>query len=180
MSLLRRFKATDLFEFNNVNLDVLTETYNISFYLQYLAHWPDLFMVQKSPLNSLMGYVMGKAEGTGKNWHGHVTAITVAPEYRRLGLADGMMNLLEQVSENTYDGWFVDLYVRVSNAVAVDMYKKFGYSVYRRVRNYYGGSALSEDAYDMRKPLPRDKLKETIRENGENVYVNPEELDSWR
>lgn len=44
---------------------------------------------------------MGKAEGTGKNWHGHVTAITVAPEYRRLGLADGMMNLLEQVSEKT-------------------------------------------------------------------------------
>jgi N-terminal acetyltransferase B complex catalytic subunit len=42
---------------------------------------------------------MGKTEGTKKNWHGHVTAITVAPEYRRLGLADGMMNLLEQVSE---------------------------------------------------------------------------------
>jgi N-terminal acetyltransferase B complex catalytic subunit len=44
---------------------------------------------------------MGKAEGTGKNWHGHVTAITVGPEYRRLGLADGMMDLLEEVSEKT-------------------------------------------------------------------------------
>lgn len=32
----------------------------------------------------------------------------------------------------------------------------------------------------MRKPLPRDVKKETIRENGENVYVNPEDLDSWR
>ncbi|KAI8097596.1 acyl-CoA N-acyltransferase [Halteromyces radiatus] len=180
MSLLRRFKATDLFEFNNVNLDVLTETYNISFYLQYLARWPDLFSVQISPHDNLMGYVMGKAEGTGQNWHGHVTAITVAPEYRRLGLADGMMNLLEQVSEKTYNGWFVDLYVRVSNAVAVGMYKKFGYSVYRRVRGYYGGSHDSEDAYDMRKPLARDTKKETIRDNGENVYVNPEELDSWR
>ena len=42
---------------------------------------------------------MGKAEGRGKDWHGHVTAITVAPEYRRLGLADGMMKLLENVSE---------------------------------------------------------------------------------
>jgi N-terminal acetyltransferase B complex catalytic subunit len=42
---------------------------------------------------------MGKAEGLNKNWHGHVTAITVAPEYRRLGLADGMMKLLENVSE---------------------------------------------------------------------------------
>lgn len=89
---------------------------------------------------------MGKTEGTGKNWHGHVTAITVAPEYRRLGLADGMMNLLEEVSEKAYNGWFVDLYVRVSNSVAIDMYRKFGYSVYRTVRNYYAGQS-NEDAY---------------------------------
>ncbi|CDH48433.1 n-acetyltransferase 5 [Lichtheimia corymbifera JMRC:FSU:9682] len=179
MSLLRRFKATDLFEFNNVNLDVLTETYNISFYLQYLAQWPDLFCVQMSTHDRLMGYVMGKAEGTGKNWHGHVTAITVAPEYRRLGLADGMMNLLEDVSEKTYNGWFVDLYVRVSNAVAVGMYRKFGYSVYQRVKNYYTG-ATNEDAYDMRKPLPRDTKRETVRDNGEKVLVHPEELEPWR
>lgn len=42
---------------------------------------------------------MGKAEGRGKEWHGHVTALTVATEYRRLGLADGMMKLLENVSD---------------------------------------------------------------------------------
>ncbi|KAI9472908.1 hypothetical protein BDB00DRAFT_897782 [Zychaea mexicana] len=41
-----------------------------------------------------------------------------------------MMNLLEEVSEKTYNGRFVDLYVRVSNAVAIGMYRKFGYSVY--------------------------------------------------
>ena len=40
----------------------------------------------------------------------------------------------------------MDLYVRVSNAVAIGMYRKFGYSVYRRVRNYYSG-ATNEDAY---------------------------------
>lgn len=28
---------------------------------------------------------MGKAEGKAELWHGHVTAVTVAPEYRRLG-----------------------------------------------------------------------------------------------
>lgn len=93
---------------------------------------------------------MGKTEGTGKNWHGHVTAITVAPEYRRLGLADGMMNLLEEVSEKAYNGWFVDLYVRVSNTVAIDMYRKFGYSVYRTVRNYYAGQ-VNENAYGKKK-----------------------------
>lgn len=43
--------------------------------------------------------VMGKAEGAGENWHGHVTALTVSPDYRRLGLAATLMNFLEDVSE---------------------------------------------------------------------------------
>jgi ribosomal protein S18 acetylase RimI-like enzyme len=47
--------------------------------------------------------VMGKAEGRGEDWHGHVTCLTVAPEYRRLGLAEDMMNQLERVSEHMYE-----------------------------------------------------------------------------
>jgi len=42
---------------------------------------------------------MGKVEGQGEQWHGHVTAVTVAPEFRRLGLARQLMNILEKVSE---------------------------------------------------------------------------------
>ncbi len=43
--------------------------------------------------------VMGKAEGHGTNWHGHVTALSVAPDYRRLGLAAKLMSGLEEISE---------------------------------------------------------------------------------
>lgn len=42
---------------------------------------------------------MGKAEGHGENWHGHVTALTVSLDYRRLGLAKILMKFLEDVSE---------------------------------------------------------------------------------
>ena len=35
-----------------------------------------------------MGYILGKAEGAGERWHGHVTAVTIAPEFRRIGLAE--------------------------------------------------------------------------------------------
>lgn len=41
--------------------------------------------------------VMGKAEGRKELWHGHVTAVTVAPEYRRLGVAKQLMDSLETV-----------------------------------------------------------------------------------
>ncbi|CAN0413591.1 unnamed protein product [Ascophyllum nodosum] len=102
---------------------------------------------------------MGKAEGRKELWQGHVTAVTVAPEYRRLGVAKQLMDSLEGVSENVYNAYFVDLFVRVSNILAIKMYNTFGYSVYRRVIGYYSGE---EDAFDMRKALPRYRDKKSV------------------
>jgi N-terminal acetyltransferase B complex catalytic subunit len=110
--------------------------------------------VAEAPNKSLMGYFLGKAEGEGKLWHGHVSAVTVAPEYRRLGLAKTLMDYFEDVSVNTYNAFFVDLFVRASNKLAINMYEKFGYIPYRQVLGYYSGE-LPEDALDMRKALPR-------------------------
>jgi len=159
MTTLRQFTCNDMFRFNRVNLDKLTETYNLAFYLQYRARWPNLFCVAEHPNGKIMGYIMGKAEGLGTNWHGHVTAVTVEPNSRRMGLARYFMNWLEAESDKTYAGYFVDLYVRVSNVVAIKMYKTFGYVIYRRVLDYYSGE---EDAYDMRKSLSRDPDKKAM------------------
>jgi len=108
--------------------------------------------------DQISGYILGKVEGKDTDWHGHVTAVTVAPEYRRLGLANLLMGSLEHHS-NKHKGYFVDLYVRFSNQVAINMYKKMGYSIYRQVIGYYSGK---EDAYDMRKALPRDVDKKSV------------------
>jgi len=89
-----------------------------------------------------MGYLMGKIEGDKendikKNWHGHVTAVTVAPDFRRGGLARQFMDYLEEVTIQRHNGFFVDLFVRPSNTIAVGMYKQLGYVVYRSVVHYY-------------------------------------------
>ncbi|KNC47890.1 N-alpha-acetyltransferase 20, NatB catalytic subunit [Thecamonas trahens ATCC 50062] len=159
MTSIRRFVADDLFKFNNINLDSLTENYNIGFYFHYLSRWPDFSAVAEDASGKQMGYVIGKAEGRGEDWHGHVTAVTVAPEYRRIGLASKLMDWLEEVSEKQYDGYFVDLFVRKTNTVAIGMYERLGYVIYRRVLGYYGDS---EDAYDMRKALRRDPEKKSM------------------
>lgn len=46
-------------------------------------------------------------------------------------------------------GFFVDLYVRSSNTVAIRMYEKLGYIIYRRVLGYYSADATTpeEDAF---------------------------------
>ena len=58
-------------------------------------------------------------------WHGHITALSVAPQYRRLGLAKRLTEAFEQACEQQ-NAWFVDLFVRESNRIAVDLYKSLG------------------------------------------------------
>lgn len=49
--------------------------------------------------------------------------------------------------------------MRCSNSVAIGMYEKFGYIVYRRVLGYYSGE---EDAFDMRKAMKRDVNRRSV------------------
>lgn len=211
MASVRPMTAMDLFNFNTCNLDHLTETYNTTFYLEYLSKWPHLCRVIEGHNGQIEGYstshskhsqtstfpiyltstpVLGKTEAspytapvepyhpkTNPNpnylpWHGHVTALTISPSARRLGYATLLTAALEQQCD-AHNAWFVDLFVRAENVVAQELYKKMGYSVYRRVVSYYADDA---DAFDMRKPLSRDKDRDTVRENGEEERVDPSEV----
>ncbi|KAK4533280.1 hypothetical protein CCYA_CCYA16G4162 [Cyanidiococcus yangmingshanensis] len=175
MTTLRKFVATDLFAFNLVNLDRFTETYHLGFYGYYFTRWPWLQRAVLAPDGTLMAYILGKIEGTGRMLHGHVSAVTVAPEYRRLGLARALMKHLEGVSERYAGAYFVDLFVRVTNTTAVEMYRRFGYTIYRTVIGYY---ADSEDAYDMRKPIyARDPTASCLVCARHRRRIRPHELE---
>ncbi|KAG0646687.1 N-terminal acetyltransferase B complex catalytic subunit [Hyphodiscus hymeniophilus] len=189
MTSLRPFHAMDVFKFNPTNLDPLTETYDLNFYFTYLAQWPHLFNVAEGADGTIDAYIMGKTEASPSYmtfsehylpWHAHITALTVAPHARRLGLARTLSQSLEH-SGDEYDAWFVDLFVRKSNKVAQALYHGMGYSVYKRVLDYYSDDPTDEtkdgeDAYDMRKPLTRDKERKHIRKNGESYAVEPHEV----
>ncbi|EEP81809.1 N-acetyltransferase 5 [Uncinocarpus reesii 1704] len=188
MSSIRRMTAQDLFSLNLTNLDPLTENYDLNFYLTYLMKWPSLFNVVEDRDGKIVGYIMGKLEAQHPSmrhsehytpWHGHITVLTVAPASRRQGHARRLTEALERASDIN-DAWFVDLYVRAGNKVAVGMYRGMGYSVFRRVVNYYSddptGQSGGEDAFDMRKPLSRDKDLIHQRQNGEEFLVSPEDV----
>ena len=159
MTTLRPFQATDILRLNSINLDRFTENFYPNYYNSYIGKWPDLMFLTQHPSGTIGSYMMGKAEGTETNWHGHVSAVTVAPQYRRMGLASLLMEELERISDVCYSNYFMDLYVRPSNFQAVSMYKNLGYIVYRRVLGYYSGE---EDAYDMRKALSRDAQRKSM------------------
>jgi len=100
-------------------------------------------------------------------WHGHITALTIAPSARRQGLASRLTRSLEAQCDRE-NAWFVDLFVRIDNEQAKELYKKLGYSVYRVVTGYYSDGC---DAWDMRKPLKRDGKKETVIKEGKDPFV---------
>lgn len=100
------------------------------------AWWATVrILIRSDKLNTeLTVIVMGKLEEQHPSmrqsehytpWHGHITVLTVAPAWRRLGYASQLTEELEHGSDIN-DAWFVDLYVRSGNKVAVDMYKGMG------------------------------------------------------
>jgi len=46
----------DLLKFNQCNLDHLTETYNINFYLEYFTKWPQLCLVLEDRHGQIEAY----------------------------------------------------------------------------------------------------------------------------
>ncbi|KAH9910048.1 acyl-CoA N-acyltransferase [Xylariomycetidae sp. FL2044] len=185
----RAFQPNDLNKISKCNLDPLTETYDLGFYMQYFAKWPTMFQVAVDDQGNILGYIMGKLESSPDflkysehylPWHGHITALTVAPEARRSGIGTILSEHLETAAE-AGNAWFVDLFVRKSNTRAIKFYEGMGYSVFRVVKEYYGDNvndptASGEDAYDMRKPMKRDKTLKHIRDDGRNHEVQPEDV----
>lgn len=179
MSTLRPFSIYDMFKFNNVNLDILTETYHTNFYGLYIATWNEYCITSENSQGIIEGYILGKVEGKEKKHHGHVTAVTVAPQFRKQGLAKKLMNILEDVTTNMHDAYFVDLFVRSSNKVATKMYERMGYNIYRIIDKYYSEDTNqpAEDAYDMRKSMPKDVSKETSKPTGKTIKPNELEFN---
>lgn len=56
MTSLKPFTCSDLFKFNKVNFDPLTETYALSFYMTYMARWPDYFKKIENVGGEVVGY----------------------------------------------------------------------------------------------------------------------------
>ena len=78
--------------------------------------------------------------------------VAVAPDYRRQGIAEALVNALSEALREK-DIRFLMLEVRVSNAPAIALYEKLGFTVAGRRPRYY--SNPREDAYVMRKELVR-------------------------
>lgn len=79
----------------------------------------------------------------------HITTIGVAPEHRRRGIANRLLEHIENALLQREIGT-VMLEVRVGNTSAQQLYKRCGYTIVQRINKYYSDG---EDCFLMIKSL---------------------------
>lgn len=147
---IREFKPEDLDTVALINRACLPENYSPSFFLEHYYENPKIFLVAEAE-GKIVGYNMCRIEFGVSNVRtafvkkGHVISVAVMPEYRGLGIGKALM---ERGLVGVKEGGANEIYleVRVSNNIAVGLYKKLGFKINRVSDAYYRDG---ENAYVM-------------------------------
>jgi [ribosomal protein S18]-alanine N-acetyltransferase len=152
---LRKFLPDDLQSVMQINRVCLPENYTDFFFMDLHQRFPETFVVAEEN-GVIAGYIMCRIEVGLSNYgfgglvkKGHVVSIAVLPQHRRKGIAQAVINrALEGMQYYKAKQCFLE--VRVTNDIAISLYKKLGFDVTRTLNGYYSDG---EDAYVMTKRL---------------------------
>ncbi len=115
-------------------------------WMRRLSGW----MRQDSPAIAKSSLIVGYGGLWKIDGEAHVSTIATHPEQRGRGYGEILLAGMFRKALRLKAEYLV-LEVRVSNAVAQNLYRKYGFSRHGRKRNYYRSD--KEDAYDMRVSL---------------------------
>ncbi|XP_043662746.1 N-alpha-acetyltransferase 20-like isoform X1 [Drosophila teissieri] len=157
MTSFREMRFDDLFKINSLVFDALTEVYSLTFFVKHLSQFPGLSQVAEAPGPDArpLGYIFGQYQVKNPmEPYGHVAALTVSPEYRRLGLATALMDYFFMASD-LKGASYVNLFMRTSNQAAYQLYTSMGYAHWQTFADYYPDDPMPENAYELRKYVRR-------------------------
>ncbi|GAB1609635.1 N-alpha-acetyltransferase 10-like isoform X1 [Argonauta hians] len=151
----------DLMNMQHCNLLCLPENYQMKYYFYHGLSWPQLSYVAEDESGKIVGYVLAKIERSSSIYreedpedsvpHGHITSLAVKRSYRRLGLAQKLMDQASRAMVECFNAKYVSLHVRKSNRAALHLYTNtLKFSISEVEPKYY---ADGEDAYAMRRDL---------------------------
>jgi len=139
---IRLFEEKDLHQVVNINWTCLPENYDDSFFLELYYNFPKTFIVATIG-EKIVGYLMCRVEigfseikRLGIVKKGHIVSIAVLPEYRNKGIGYALVTqALNGVK--AYNVSEIYLEVRISNDVAINLYKKLEFKPIKTLNGYY-------------------------------------------
>lgn len=114
--------------------------------LLYAVNDPDTLFFIAEYNGDNAGYISAKYI-TGET---DINNVAVSEKFRKKGIASALLTKLTEISEKL-DCDFITLEVRFSNAPAINLYKKFGFTLAGVRKNYY--TLPTEDALILTKYL---------------------------
>ncbi|MCP9262446.1 N-alpha-acetyltransferase 11 [Dirofilaria immitis] len=171
---LRVAKADDLLNTQHCNLLCLPENYQMKYYFYHALSWPQLSYVAEDDKGNIVGYVLAKMEEEADDEpHGHITSLAVKRSYRRLGLAQKLMDQTARAMIETFNARYVSLHVRVSNRAALNLYQNtLKFEISDIEPKYY---ADGEDAYAMKRPLVQFAMENNIEPADRKAFFSTKE-----
>lgn len=152
---LRKFVPDDLQSVMQINRVCLPENYTDFFFIDLHQRFPETFIVSEEK-GKILGYIMCRIEVGLSNYgfgglvrKGHIVSIAVLPQARRKGAAKALIiRALEGMTYYRAKQGFLE--VRVTNEIAISLYKQLGFEITRTINGYYSDG---EDAYVMTKKI---------------------------
>ncbi|VDN03469.1 unnamed protein product [Thelazia callipaeda] len=171
---LRVARIEDLLNTQHCNLLCLPENYQMKYYFYHALSWPQLSYVAEDDKGDIVGYVLAKMEEEADDEpHGHITSLAVKRSYRRLGLAQKLMDQTARAMVETFNARYVSLHVRVSNRAALNLYQNtLKFEISDVEPKYY---ADGEDAYAMKRPLVQFAVENNIEPADKKAFFSAKE-----
>lgn len=145
MTGLRKMRTADAFAVAELERRVFSRPWSERGFCDALNRSDTVFLVAEDA-DGVAGYI-GMYEAAGE---GEITNVAVAPEKRRAGVGYALLNRLLKIARERGIARIV-LEVRVSNADAVRLYERCGFTRCGVRKNFY--DFPREDAYLMEKSL---------------------------
>lgn len=149
---IRCVKPEDLLNLQHCNLLCLPQTYQMKHLFYYALSWPQLNYLAEDDKGQIVGYILAKMEQKNDEFHhGHVISLGIKGSFRRLGLAQKLMEQVESIMVECFYAKYVTLHVKQSNRAALKLYINTLKFVISEVKdNYYSNG---EHAYVMKRDL---------------------------
>lgn len=142
---IRQVEPQDIFSVAKIAHESLPEQYSPNLFNTFYETFPKGFLIAQK-YQKIVGFLVGiKIDESNAK----ILMLAISKEYRRQGIGSALINkFLKEMYSNKIK--IINLEVRTNNKIAIDFYKKFGFKIDEKIKEFYN---FKEDAYIMKRVL---------------------------